>query len=169
MTEVLQSRVILAAGLVLCALFAASSQAQTLADNALPDPSLPAPTPPPISSHYLQYGVALTGEAVASPGQVCPRGSSGASGLPCILDDGGGLLVLTYAVDVWMVVLFVLAHGLAWGIRAPLQQSLRADYFGAASFGAILGFSSLLVMIGNSGGPVLEGFTVDQTVVSVGP
>ncbi len=76
---------------------------------------------------------------------------------------GGGLLVLTYAVDVWMVVLFVLAHGLAWGIRAPLQQSLRADYFGAASFGAILGFSSLLVMIGNSGGPVLEGFTVDQT------
>lgn len=89
-TELLQSRVILAAGLVAAAFFAASSQAQTFADNALPDPTLPAPTPPPISSHYLQYGVAVTGEAVASPGQVCPRG---AGGLPCILDDGGGLVV----------------------------------------------------------------------------
>lgn len=84
-----QSSVILAAGLLASALFAASSQAQTLSDNALPDPSQPAPTPPPISSHYLQYGVALTGETVASPGQVCPGGS----GIPCILDDGGGLLI----------------------------------------------------------------------------
>ena len=88
--EPLQTRVILAAGLVASLLLVGVSQAQTLADNALPDPSLPAPTPPPISSHYLQYGVAVTGETVVSPGQVCPRGSSG---LPCILDDGGGLVV----------------------------------------------------------------------------
>lgn len=54
-----------------------------------PDAELPPPTPPPISSHYLQYGVALTGETVASAGDVCPRTTN----VPCILGDGGGLSV----------------------------------------------------------------------------
>ena len=76
---------------------------------------------------------------------------------------GSGVLFLTYAVDLLMVIAFILLHGLAWGIRAPLQHSLRADYFGAASFGTILGLSSLLVMIGNSGGPLLSGYLVDRT------
>jgi hypothetical protein len=89
MTEGARSPCILAAGLVCASLFANPSQAQELTDFAQPDPSLPAPTPPPISSHYLQYGVALTGETVASAGQVCPR----AAVLPCILGDGAGLLV----------------------------------------------------------------------------
>lgn len=89
MTEGARSPGILAAGLLLVSLLAKPSHAQELSDYSQPDPSLPAPTPPPISSHYLQYGVALTGEAVASPGQVCPRGTE----LPCILDHGGGLLV----------------------------------------------------------------------------
>jgi hypothetical protein len=64
--------------------------AQELPDLSAPDPVLPPPTPPPISSHYLQYGVALTGETVASAGQVCPRTTSN---LPCILGNGGGLAV----------------------------------------------------------------------------
>lgn len=76
---------------------------------------------------------------------------------------GGGVLFLTYAQNATMVIVFVVMHGLAWGIRAPLQQSLRADYFGAASFGTILGFSSLLVMIGSTGGPLLSGYLVDRT------
>ena len=76
---------------------------------------------------------------------------------------GTGVLFLTYAVDLLMVIAFLLLHGLAWGIRAPLQHSLRADYFGAASFGTILGLSSLLVMIGNSGGPLMSGYLVVRT------
>jgi hypothetical protein len=96
MTDTGRSRNIFVAGLVaLCLsiavfLLAKPSHAQEPADFAEPDPSQPAPTPPPISSHYLQYGVAVTGETVASPGQVCPRGTSG---LPCILGDGGGMLL----------------------------------------------------------------------------
>lgn len=89
MTEHQRTPSILAAGLLWAALLVKPSHAQERMDFAQPDPSLPAPTPPPISSHYLQYGVALTGETVASAGQVCPRGT----GLPCILGDGGGLLV----------------------------------------------------------------------------
>jgi hypothetical protein len=44
--------------------------------------------PPPISSHYVEYGVALTGETVSAAGSVCPRGSGN---LPCIFRHGGGL------------------------------------------------------------------------------
>ena len=89
MTEGTRSHGILAAGLVALSLFAEPSRAQEPTDYSQLDPSLLAPTPPPISAHYLQYGVALTGEVVAAAGQVCPRGD-----VPgCILGDGGGLLV----------------------------------------------------------------------------
>jgi opacity protein-like surface antigen len=89
-TEARKTRWIVAAGLiVLSQLVAGSSRAQLL-DPALPDPTMPLSTPPPISAHYVQYGVALTGEAVASAGQVCPRTTNN---LPCILSDGGGLTV----------------------------------------------------------------------------
>lgn len=45
------------------------------------------PLPPPISSHYIQYGVALTSETVVSEAGVCGTEPE----LRCILDDGGGL------------------------------------------------------------------------------
>ena len=56
-----------------------------------------------------------------------------------------------------------LMHGLAWGVRGPLMTALRADYFGSRSFGAIMGFSSLIVMLGMSFGPVLAGYMADRT------
>jgi OFA family oxalate/formate antiporter-like MFS transporter len=74
-----------------------------------------------------------------------------------------GLLVLTYATSRWMIWLFVPLHGLAWGIRGPLMQAIRADYFGSTSFGQIMGFSSLIVMFGMVGGPMLAGVLADQT------
>lgn len=82
---------IVTAGLLLSSAFVAlPCRAQRFGDLEPPDPSLPPATPPPISSHYLQYGVALTGETVVTAGEVCPRGGES---LPCILSDGGGLTV----------------------------------------------------------------------------
>ena len=46
--------------------------------------------PAPITVHYLQYGVAVVAESVASAGDVCPD-YPGAE--PCILGSGGGLAV----------------------------------------------------------------------------
>ena len=57
----------------------------------------------------------------------------------------------------------VLLHGLAWGARGPLMVSLRADYFGAKSFGTIMGISSLIVMLGMSSGPIIAGYLADVT------
>ncbi len=81
----------------------------------------------------------------------------------CMLGHMVGLLLLAYAVNIWMAILFVPLHGLAWGIRGPQMQALRADYFGRASFGMIMGFSTMLNMIGLMSGPLIAGFLADAT------
>ena len=42
--------------------------------------------PPPSSSHFLQYGVGITGEALVAAEEVCPTD-------PCIMGSGGGLTI----------------------------------------------------------------------------
>jgi MFS family permease len=74
-----------------------------------------------------------------------------------------GLLLLAFATEVWMIWLFIPLHGLAWGMRGPLMQAMRADYFGAANFGQIMGISSLIIMLGQIGGPLLAGWLDDTT------
>ncbi len=73
------------------------------------------------------------------------------------------LLLLAYATNVWMVLGFVIINGLAMGVRGPLIQAMRADYFGRVSFGTIMGFSSLVMMIGITIGPVIAGISYDIT------
>jgi MFS family permease len=80
----------------------------------------------------------------------------------CMLAHGSGLLILVYFESLWMTLLFSLLHGLAWGIRGPLMVALRADYFGSKSFGLIMGISSMIVMLGTMGGPVISGVMVDH-------
>jgi len=79
----------------------------------------------------------------------------------CMFGHAAGLVLLAYATDLWMVLGCTVLHGLAWGIRGPLMVALRADYFGPSSFGTIMGFSSLIVMLGMSGGPVYAGYLAD--------
>jgi MFS family permease len=74
-----------------------------------------------------------------------------------------GLLLLAFAVPEWMIWAFIPLHGLAWGVRGPLMQAMRADYFGVASFGEIMGISSLIIMLGQIGGPLLAGWMADTT------
>ena len=81
----------------------------------------------------------------------------------CMFAHAGGLLLVTYANVFLSVFGFVLLHGLAWGARGPLMVSLRADYFGAKSFGTIMGISSLIVMLGMSSGPIIAGYLADVT------
>lgn len=79
----------------------------------------------------------------------------------CMLSHMAALLLLAHASNLMMVVLFAVLHGLAWGIRGPQMVALRADYFGASSFGTIMGFSSLIVMLGMSIGPIFAGYLYD--------
>ena len=73
------------------------------------------------------------------------------------------LLLLTWVDTSLAVAAFVVMHGLAWGARGPLMNAIRADYFGSTSFGAIMGWSSMIVMIGSIGGPIVAGVLADAT------
>jgi MFS family permease len=81
----------------------------------------------------------------------------------CMLMHAAGLLALTYAAGPAMLVAFAALHGGAWGLRGPFMQAIRADYFGRRSIGMILGLSSLIVVIGQIGGPMIAGVLADMT------
>lgn len=71
------------------------------------------------------------------------------------------LLILAFATTILPVFLFAVLHGSAWGVRGPLMTTIRADYFGRQSFATIMGFSSLIVMVGMTGGPLFAGIMAD--------
>ncbi len=79
----------------------------------------------------------------------------------CMVGHVIALLLVTYATAFWMVFLFAILNGIAWGARGPMQQALRADYFGRRDFGKIMGFSSLIVMFGMMSGPIIAGAMAD--------
>ena len=74
-----------------------------------------------------------------------------------------GMTLFTFATAPWMIWAFVPFHGLAWGIRGPLLQAMRADYFGATSFGRIMGWSAMIMMLGTMTGPIVVGLLRDST------
>ena len=78
-----------------------------------------------------------------------------------MLAQGGGLILLATSGAVWIVVLFALAHGLAWGVRGPVMLALRADYFGRRDFGKIMGLSQMVMTTGMMSGPLFAGFMRD--------
>ncbi len=79
----------------------------------------------------------------------------------CMLGHFIGLLAVAYATNALWLAVFVIFHGLGWGIRGPQMVALRADYFGPKSFGTIMGISSLIVMIGMTAGPIICGVMYD--------
>ena len=74
-----------------------------------------------------------------------------------------GMLLLTYAVSNLMLIGFALLHGIAWGLRGPLMQAMRADYFGRTAIGLIAGLSFMVVLIGQVVGPLFAGALADAT------
>jgi MFS family permease len=82
--------------------------------------------------------------------------------MACMAGHSLGLLALAFATNLPMVLLFSVVHGLAWGARGPMLMSIRADYFGRASYGTIMGFSSLIMMMGMTLGPIFAGVMADQ-------
>jgi sugar phosphate permease len=81
----------------------------------------------------------------------------------CMLGHMAGLLFLTYAVNGAMIVAYALLHGAAWGLRGPMMQAIRADYFGRSAIGMILGLSFMIIVIGQVGGPMIAGILSDLT------
>ena len=72
-----------------------------------------------------------------------------------------GLLALAWGTSLAWVLVFSVLHGAAWGMRGPLMQAMRADYFGRKSFSMIMGFSSMITMLGMMSGPIIAGLMAD--------
>ena len=81
----------------------------------------------------------------------------------CMLLHMIGLLMLTYAVHPLMVGAFAIMHGIAWGLRGPFMQAIRADYFGLQAIGMIIGLSALITSVGQVCGPMVAGAFADLT------
>jgi len=81
----------------------------------------------------------------------------------CMLGHMVGLLFLTYATGPAMIVAYAILHGTAWGLRGPMMQAIRADYFGRSAIGMILGLSLMIIVVGQVGGPMIAGILADIT------
>ena len=81
----------------------------------------------------------------------------------CMLMHAAGMLMLTYATGSAMLLAFAVLHGVAWGLRGPFMQAIRADYFGRSSIGMIMGLSGIVIAIGQVGGPLVAGVLADYT------
>ena len=81
----------------------------------------------------------------------------------CMLMHAAGMGFLTFATGPAALTIFAVLHGLAWGIRGPFMQAIRADYFGRRAIGMILGISAVIVAVGQITGPVLAGALGDLT------
>jgi MFS family permease len=73
------------------------------------------------------------------------------------------LLWLPLAKEVWMLYLFAVVFGFAYGGMVPLGSLSIAELFGLHSHGVILGIQSFILTIGGAIGPVLAGRIFDIT------
>ena len=80
----------------------------------------------------------------------------------CMIGHAIAILTLAWARSLPIIVLAIILHGISWGVRGPLQHAMRADYFGRGSFGAVLGFSSMILMWGTMAGPLIPGVLADR-------
>ncbi|MBN1366903.1 MAG: MFS transporter [Dehalococcoidales bacterium] len=68
---------------------------------------------------------------------------------------------LIFAREAWMLVIFAVIFGFAWGTCTVPMAPLIAELFGLKSLGTMLGIANMSVMIGSAVGPVLAGFIFD--------
>jgi sugar phosphate permease len=73
------------------------------------------------------------------------------------------MMILVYAGSLTPVIVAAIIQGFSHGFRGVQMMPLRADYFGRASFGTIMGFSSTVMILGTVSGPIIAGQIADRT------
>lgn len=94
-------------------------------------------------------------------GWLANRVGSRAVIVACMLLHAVSLLALAFGTSVPVIVAFAVGNGLAWGARVPVIVTMRAEYFGTKSFGAIMGLSSSVVTVASVVAPFLAGLSYD--------
>ncbi|MCH2667371.1 MAG: MFS transporter [Deinococcales bacterium] len=83
--------------------------------------------------------------------------------IAAMFGHSGALCMLVFGGSLPWIIAFAILHGLSWGLRAPIMQALRADYFGRHSFGQVLGLASPLITSGMVAGPLIVGLLADKS------
>jgi MFS family permease len=126
----------------------------------------------PLMTHHHGTSLALAGLTVAMmsiaqlvgqivTGLVGDRIDQRVLAAVCMVVQTAVLVALALLPGTALAMAAAVVHGVAWGLRGPVMTALRSDYFGIASFGAIMGWSMGLVSIGLVVGPLLVTAMVD--------
>jgi MFS family permease len=75
----------------------------------------------------------------------------------CMVGHFLALVLMATAGSGIVIALAAAIHGLAWGTRGPLMMAIRADFYGMRNFATIMGYSTMIVMVGPLVGPALAG------------
>jgi sugar phosphate permease len=78
-----------------------------------------------------------------------------------MLGSGIATLILATATGLAQVMVFGVIYGSAWGVRTPISNAIRGEYFGRSHFGQISGFSQVISSPLGIAGPVLAGLLAD--------
>jgi len=79
----------------------------------------------------------------------------------CGLLQAGAMVWLIWAQELWMLYLFALAYGFAFGGIVPGMAALAGDTFGLRQIGAIMGALDVGVGVGAAIGPAVGGLIFD--------
>ena len=73
------------------------------------------------------------------------------------------LFWLIFVSENWMLYLFAIFFGLAYGGFLPQQPRVIVELFGRTSMGKIMGFNNLILALGPAIGPVVGAAIFDRT------
>jgi len=79
----------------------------------------------------------------------------------CALLQAGAMVWLIWAQDLWMLHLFALVYGFAFGGMSPVMAALVSDTFGLGRIGAIFGVLEIGFGIGAAIGAIMGGLIFD--------
>lgn len=117
----------------------------------------------PQATLFITLMTFAQGVGVLLGGAVGDRWDKRVVAAACMLAHMAGLLSLALASNTAMVIAFGVLHGVAWGLRGPFMQAIRADYFGLKAIGTIMGLSATLIAVGQVLGPMVAGVMADWT------
>jgi len=80
----------------------------------------------------------------------------------CMVAHTVGMMTIAFSTTLLPVTIASVIHGLAWGTRMPIMSAIRADYFGRKNFATIMGYSSMVVMLGQILGPIFTSVMADK-------
>ena len=76
--------------------------------------------------------------------------------------QGIAVVLIALSTSIYMFYLFAVLFGIGFGGRTPLTTAIRGEYFGRASFGRILGISTVPMNILLLMAPIMTGYMRDQ-------